>query len=420
MPDEISIGGVCRLADRGVIRASGADAATFLQGQLTNDVREPGRGIGAPGRLLLGEGPAAGELHRLAAGRRRVPALVPDRRSRADAQAPVDVRPARQVQAERRERRDRAVRRRRAGRDGDAGRCRRLATRAARAAPRRSACPTPPACSAPSSLRPSAPRSTSAAAPAMTLATWRWLEVESGIVTIEAATVDRFVPQMVNFELVGGVDFQKGCYPGQEVVARSQYRGTTKRRTLLFDCDSVPTEGQDVFVAGAVNEPAGTVANAAPHPEHRGGSALVEVRLAALRRRPSPRRRRRTAASPARAALPRAARRHRAGLSGRDGRARALRLVSRAARARRRSARRCPRPAAIACAASSPACRRASSFATRARRRPGWKRIRSRREALATTAGIDAAIEAAIAAAASPLEGLIDGPRHVEAFAVVA
>ena len=52
---------------------------------------------------------------------------------------------------------------------------------------------------------------------------------------------------MVNFELVGGVDFQKGCYPGQEVVARSQYRGTTKRRTFLFDCDALPDAGQDVF-----------------------------------------------------------------------------------------------------------------------------------------------------------------------------
>ncbi|HZW74144.1 MAG TPA: folate-binding protein, partial [Caldimonas sp.] len=117
-------------------------------------------------------------------------------------------------------------------------------------------------------------------AEAMTPEAWRWLEVESGIVTIEAATVDRFVPQMVNFEIVGGVDFQKGCYPGQEVVARSQYRGTTKRRTLLFDCGAVPAAGQDVYASGSPNEPAGTVANAAPHP-HRGGSALVEVRLAA-------------------------------------------------------------------------------------------------------------------------------------------
>jgi folate-binding protein YgfZ len=105
--------------------------------------------------------------------------------------------------------------------------------------------------------------------------------VRSGIVTIEAATVDRFVPQMVNFELVGGVDFQKGCYPGQEVVARSQYRGTTKRRTFLFDVDAVAQPGQDVFLAGAAGEPAGTVANAAAAPEG-GGSALVELRLAAL------------------------------------------------------------------------------------------------------------------------------------------
>ncbi len=121
----------------------------------------------------------------------------------------------------------------------------------------------------------------SAADTALSLATWRWLEVRSGIVTIEAATVDRFVPQMVNYELVGGVDFQKGCYPGQEVVARSQYRGTTKRRTFLFEGEAVATPGQDVFLAGAEGEPAGTVANAAASPEG-GGSALVELRLAAL------------------------------------------------------------------------------------------------------------------------------------------
>ena len=88
---------------------------------------------------------------------------------------------------------------------------------------------------------------------------------------------------MVNFELVGGVDFQKGCYPGQEVVARSQYRGTTKRRTLLFDSDAAPAAGQEVFTAPTrPSEPAGMVANAAPQPDGSGASALVEVRLAAL------------------------------------------------------------------------------------------------------------------------------------------
>jgi folate-binding protein YgfZ len=119
-----------------------------------------------------------------------------------------------------------------------------------------------------------------AEAPSLPLATWHWLEVVSGIVSIEAATVDRFVPQMVNFELVGGVDFQKGCYPGQEVVARSQYRGTTKRRTFLFDCDVLPAAGEDVYGAEAAHEPAGTVANAAPNPGGGGASALVEVRIA--------------------------------------------------------------------------------------------------------------------------------------------
>lgn len=116
----------------------------------------------------------------------------------------------------------------------------------------------------------------------LSLDAWRWLEVQSGVVRIEAATVDRFVPQMVNFERVGGVDFQKGCYPGQEVVARSQYRGTTKRRTLLFECDAEPSPGQDVYAAHAPQEPAGTVANAAPAPDGKSYGALVEVRLAAL------------------------------------------------------------------------------------------------------------------------------------------
>ncbi|MGZ5187788.1 MAG: CAF17-like 4Fe-4S cluster assembly/insertion protein YgfZ, partial [Caldimonas sp.] len=111
---------------------------------------------------------------------------------------------------------------------------------------------------------------------------WRWLEVQSGVVAIEAATVDRFVPQMVNFELVGGVDFHKGCYPGQEVVARSQYRGTTKRRTMLFEVAGAASAGQDVFAPGAGAEPAGTVANASARPDAAGSSALVEVRLGSL------------------------------------------------------------------------------------------------------------------------------------------
>ena len=281
MPDEISIGGVCRLADRGVIRARGADAATFLQSQLTNDVASLGAGsarlagfCSAKGRLqasfivwrptddeFLLSCPTdvlAPTLKRLSMFVLRAKCKLSDS---SDEIALFGVAgPAATAML------------------GDGAVWQRGSHAGA------TAIRLPDAAGLQRALlaAPIAAEVDVGAAPVMTVATWRWLEVESGIVTIEAATVDRFVPQMVNFELVGGVDFQKGCYPGQEVVARSQYRGTTKRRTLLFDCDSVPAEGNDVFVAGDVNEPAGTVAYAAPHPSRRGGSALVEVRLAAL------------------------------------------------------------------------------------------------------------------------------------------
>jgi folate-binding protein YgfZ len=110
---------------------------------------------------------------------------------------------------------------------------------------------------------------------------WRWLEVQSGIPTIESSTVDQFVPQMLNLEVLGGVDFQKGCYPGQEVVARSQYRGTLKRRMFLFDCDAAASAGQEVFHGADPGQPAGMVVNGAKAPSG-AWSALVELKLAAL------------------------------------------------------------------------------------------------------------------------------------------
>jgi tRNA-modifying protein YgfZ len=123
------------------------------------------------------------------------------------------------------------------------------------------------------------------------LNTWRWLEVQSGIPIIEAATADAFVPQMLNYEVLGGVDFKKGCYPGQEIVARSQYRGTIKRRMFLFDCAAPAHAGQEIFHSADSTQPAGMVVNAALQPsdlaasdahESTRCSALVEVKLAAL------------------------------------------------------------------------------------------------------------------------------------------
>jgi tRNA-modifying protein YgfZ len=88
---------------------------------------------------------------------------------------------------------------------------------------------------------------------------WLALEAASGVPRIVAATAEHFVPQMINFELVGGVDFQKGCYPGQEVVARSQYRGTLKRRAQVLTGPAPAQPGQEIFHSDDPGQPAGEV-----------------------------------------------------------------------------------------------------------------------------------------------------------------
>lgn len=105
------------------------------------------------------------------------------------------------------------------------------------------------------------------------LLVWNAEEVASGIPRIVSATQDQFVPQMINLESIGGVDFKKGCYPGQEVVARSQYRGVIKRRLFLAE---VQCEIQNCLPATEIvheddpGQPAGMVVLAAPNPEKPG------------------------------------------------------------------------------------------------------------------------------------------------------
>jgi hypothetical protein len=281
MPSPHPVHGVCRIDDWGVIRARGADAAKFLQGQLTNDVLS----LGPTGALLAGFCSAKGRLQAsfvvwrpaddefllacsrslLAPTLKRLSMFVMRAQCKlGDASEEVALwgvagTDAQALTAD-------AAPWQRRDRDGAA------LIRLPDAAGLRRALVAVPQGAGPEL----------AATGTLTPDVWRWLDVRSGVVTIEAATVDRFVPQMVNFELVGGVDFHKGCYPGQEVVARSQYRGTTKRRTFLFESDALASAGQDVFVAGGAGEPVGTVANAAPSPDGSGSSALIELRLAAL------------------------------------------------------------------------------------------------------------------------------------------
>ncbi|SAL65667.1 folate-binding protein YgfZ [Caballeronia terrestris] len=109
---------------------------------------------------------------------------------------------------------------------------------------------------------------------------WNWLDIHAGEPRITQATSEQFVPQMVNFDVLGGVNFKKGCYPGQEIVARSQYRGTIKRRTALAHAEAA-APGDEVFHSDDPGQPSGLVINVAPA-ETGGVDCLVEIKLAAL------------------------------------------------------------------------------------------------------------------------------------------
>jgi folate-binding protein YgfZ len=109
---------------------------------------------------------------------------------------------------------------------------------------------------------------------------WLWGEVRSGIAAITAPVVEAFVPQMLNYESVGGVNFKKGCYPGQEVVARSQFRGTLKKRAYLAHSQADLQAGQEIFHESDPSQPCGLVAEAAPAPGG-GWDAIVSIQVAA-------------------------------------------------------------------------------------------------------------------------------------------
>jgi len=108
---------------------------------------------------------------------------------------------------------------------------------------------------------------------------WALAEIRAGRPLIRHATQDLFVPQMVNLEALGAVDFKKGCYPGQEVVARAQYRGQVKRRMVRAAAGAgVEVEpGADLYSDDAGGQASGTVVDSAPTPEGRELLAVVPV-----------------------------------------------------------------------------------------------------------------------------------------------
>ena len=104
---------------------------------------------------------------------------------------------------------------------------------------------------------------------------WMWLQVEAGVPLISEATREEFVPQMLNFEQLGGVSFHKGCYPGQEVVARTQYLGKVKRHLYRLRSSAPLAVGGVVYSPENAEQPCGTVVNAAPAPS--GGYVALAV-----------------------------------------------------------------------------------------------------------------------------------------------
>ncbi len=106
---------------------------------------------------------------------------------------------------------------------------------------------------------------------------WSWLDIRAGVPWVTAATQDQFVPQMINLELIGGVSFQKGCYTGQEIVARTQYLGKLKRRMYLahIPVADPPAPGTAIYSDDLGDQASGMVVNAQASP--LGGVDMLAV-----------------------------------------------------------------------------------------------------------------------------------------------
>jgi folate-binding protein YgfZ len=112
-------------------------------------------------------------------------------------------------------------------------------------------------------------------------ACWDWLNIRAGLPVILPKTQEQFVPQMVNFDLIGGINFKKGCYPGQEIVARMHYLGKLKRRMYLAHMESeiAPQAGDELYSEDMAGQASGIIANAAAAP-NGGYDVLAVVQIA--------------------------------------------------------------------------------------------------------------------------------------------
>lgn len=104
---------------------------------------------------------------------------------------------------------------------------------------------------------------------------WTWFDIGAGLPQVYPGTSEAFVPQMLNLELLGGVDFKKGCYPGQEIVARLHYRGGLKQRMVRAHVETPATPGVPLYAPEMPGQSTGAVVSVAPAPA--GGYDLLAV-----------------------------------------------------------------------------------------------------------------------------------------------
>jgi folate-binding protein YgfZ len=272
------LNGVAPLPHLGIIRAAGADAASFLHNQLTNDV------------LLMKEGQCRLAAFCNAKGRMQASFVVYKRSAeellligRRDLLAQTVKRLSMFVLRAKAKLTDASDEFQVLGLAGDAAL---TALNAASAEPwhRHTAGAADvltlyPALGQPRAFWVAEKDTVVPTGPALSAELWQVGEVMSGIAWVELATFEAFVPQMLNYESVDGVNFKKGCYPGQEVVARSQFRGTLKRRAFIVQSAAPMAAGQEVFSSLDATQPCGLVAQAAD--DGASHVAVVELQLTA-------------------------------------------------------------------------------------------------------------------------------------------
>jgi len=97
---------------------------------------------------------------------------------------------------------------------------------------------------------------------------WDWLDIQAGLPSIHAETSEEFIPQMLNLDVLNALNFKKGCYPGQEIIARMKYLGKLKQRMFSGHAEGpIPAPGDALFAESFGDQSAGTVVSATPAPD---------------------------------------------------------------------------------------------------------------------------------------------------------